>query len=51
MDLSLSPASAKENICPAWVGKSSELSDKIISYIAREMCEWGRSGGGGGDGL
>lgn len=45
-------SASKENICSAWVEKSSELLDKIISYIAAEMCEWagavGEQEGGGG---
>lgn len=33
-------SASKENTCSTWVEKSSELLDKIISYIAAEMCEW-----------
>lgn len=40
-------SASKENICSAWVEKSSELLDKIISYIAAEMCEWAGGGCGG----
>lgn len=40
-------SASKENICSAWVEKSSELLDKIISYIAAEMCEWAGAVGGG----